>query len=692
MKNLCKMLLWQASPLSPKNLAKTVLLIPVLILFATLSAQNLLDRVKQNDANDDGRVTREEFRGPAEVFKRIDANNDGVIDADEMGRIPHTAGGSPTNSGGRAIPQNLEVLSNIAYAVQSEAQKLDLIRDKTRSPGPSPLVVFIHGGGWKSGDKRPFPALFEKLVEAGFVCASINYRLSGEAKFPTQAVDCKTAIRYLRAKSGEFGIDPERIGVWGSSAGGHLSAFLGATGDLETFKKGGDHISQSDRVQAVCDFFGPTDFLKMKGYLSRIDHMGEDSPESELLGGSVEKNPEAAKSASPLTYLDAGDPPFLIMHGDKDELVPISQSELLFEALKAKGVTSRFVVVTNGGHGFRGPEIEREVVDFFKITLAPTKIKLNGSAPAFPKGIFVSGPPTGPRGSSIVPELQNKDFVDGFLVRIGWKDLEKSRGQFDWTLLDSELETARKLGKKVALGIVNGPHAPTWLDEAGVPSVEITGRGRTTRTLVPWDPAHLSAWTNFVKQLGIRAGKHPSLALVHITHSTLNGFEMPLSFTPEQEQAWKGSGFTKEKWLTSWQAVITSFADAFPSTPLDVEVHPVFKDDSLPAAVVDYGFKKVPGRFGVFGAWWSDRNTAVYSGCFDLLKRAAGESFAAVQMVASQTPNRFGPPGGIGEGGLAKAFETGLFSGIRYFEVWETDLQNPELEPFFISMKKKCLE
>ncbi|MBL8994788.1 MAG: hypothetical protein JNM63_15685 [Spirochaetia bacterium] len=239
---------------------------------------------------------------------------------------------------------------------------------------------------------------------------------------------------------------------------------------------------------------------------------------------------------------------------------------------------------------------------------------------------------------------------------------------------------------------MNGPHAPRWLAVAGAQNVEITSRGRTSLIPIPWDPAYLAAWTNFVKNLGIHVRENPSLVLVHVTHATLNGFEMPLAFTPDEEKVWKERGFDAEKWLASWEGVIQSFANAFPRTPLDVEVHPVFRDDSLPRAVAEYGMTLVPGRFGVFGAWWSDKNTKVYSGVFSILQDAARRSFASAQLVASQTPNRFGPVGGIGEGGLAKAFETGLASGIRYYEVWETDLQNPELEAFFISMRKKCLE
>lgn len=681
------------------NFFHTIHFLPFAIFFLLASGllypQTLLERLKKDDANGDGAVTREEFRGPPEIFNRLDANGNGVIDAGEMNRA---AGQGRPQTRPQVDTQNLEFIKDIAYGQESRAQKCDVLKSKEGTAGPAPLVLFIHGGGWKSGDKAPFPPLLKTLAEQGFVCATVNYRLSGEAKFPAAVEDCKRALRFLRANSHTYGLDPKRVGVWGTSAGGHLAALLGTSGGQGSFAATGPHTNESDRVQAVCDFFGPTDFQKMKGHPSKIDHMGERSPEAEFLGGAVESVPDVVRRANPLTYIGPNTPPFLIMHGNQDEVVPMNQSQILFEALQKNAVSSRLIVVTNGGHGFSGPEIDREVVSFFKQTLGsmtPENYqippKASGTAPS-PRGIFVSGPPASSRSSSVVPALTSKNFVDGFLVRIGWKDLEPSPGQYDWSLLNREMEAAKKCGKKVALGIVNGPHAPAWLAASGVPQVEISARGRTSMIPVPWDPKYLSLWTNFIAQLGPQVWEHPSLALVHVTTSTLNGFEMPLAFTPDEERAWKGLGYDPTKHLSSWKTVIQAFVAAFPSTPLDVEVHPVFRDDTLAQGVADFGLGLAPGRFGIFAAWWSHRNTQVYSGSFAVLKEGARRGFASAQMVASQSPNRFGPAGGMGEGGLATAFDTGLASGIRYFEVWETDLQNPELESLFISTRTKCLE
>lgn len=225
----------------------------------------------------------------------------------------------------------------------------------------APLVVWVHGGAWKEGSKDRTPAL--SLRDQGYAVASINYRLSQHAVFPAQIEDCKAAIRWLRVHAREYGYNPDRIAVWGSSAGGHLVALLGTSGDVKEFDVGGNP-GVSSRVQAVVDFFGPTDFTQMSKFPGAMDHDSPKSPESELLGGPVQKNKDKAARANPITYVTADDPPFLIMHGDKDPLVPLNQSELLEAALKKAGVDVTFQVIKGAGHGFAGPEINAKVREF----------------------------------------------------------------------------------------------------------------------------------------------------------------------------------------------------------------------------------------------------------------------------------------------------------------------------------------
>jgi acetyl esterase/lipase len=244
-----------------------------------------------------------------------------------------------------------------------ERQKLDIyLPDQETYTKPVPMVVWIHGGAWRAGDKENCRS--RVFLEDGYAAASINYRLSHHAIFPAQIEDCKAAIRYLRANAKKYNIDPERIGVWGSSAGGHLVALLGTTSDVKGFDKD-SNLHVSSKVQAVCDFFGPTDFTRMNDFEGKMDHNTADSPESLLVGGPIQENKEACKRANPITYVSRNDPPFLIVHGDKDPLVPHNQSELLYESLMKADVDVKFHTVKGGGHGFRDVQVDRMVREFF---------------------------------------------------------------------------------------------------------------------------------------------------------------------------------------------------------------------------------------------------------------------------------------------------------------------------------------
>ncbi|OPZ22900.1 MAG: Carboxylesterase NlhH [candidate division BRC1 bacterium ADurb.BinA364] len=175
------------------------------------------------------------------------------------------------------------------------------------------------------------------------------------AAFPAGVHDCKAAIRWLRANADQYGVDPGRIGVHGSSAGGHLAALLGTSGGDAYLEGDGPNAEFSSAVQAVVDHFGPTDFLRMDDFLQPgwMVHLRPDSPESKWIGGFIAENAEKARLANPIAYVDPADPPILIVHGDKDSTVIFNQSELLFKALSKAGVQTKLVKVSNAGHGYR---------------------------------------------------------------------------------------------------------------------------------------------------------------------------------------------------------------------------------------------------------------------------------------------------------------------------------------------------
>ena len=236
-------------------------------------------------------------------------------------------------------------------------QALDLYVPEKPLEHDRPLLIYVHGGGWKGGDKASFPAKF--LLDRGYAVASVNYRLTDEAIFPAQIEDCKAAVRWLRAHASEYHINKDRIGVMGDSAGGHLVALLGTSGGVKELEGHvGKYLDVSSRVQCVVDWYGPTDmsvFFRQAKDENIFKPHPEKSPLAELFGGMPADKPDLVRLANPVAFVSPDDPPFLIQHGDKDTLVPVAQSEMLADALKKAGVEVEIVVIPGAGHGF-GPK------------------------------------------------------------------------------------------------------------------------------------------------------------------------------------------------------------------------------------------------------------------------------------------------------------------------------------------------
>jgi acetyl esterase/lipase len=263
------------------------------------------------------------------------------------------------------LSEKVEWVKDVTFGKGGDRDlKMHILRPKQTPAEPMPVVVWVHGGAWEGGNKESGVFLLAPLAERGYFCASIQYRLSSEAKFPAQIEDCKCAIRFLRAKAKEYNLDPERIGVWGGSAGGHLVALLGTSADVKELEGKGGWAGHSSKVHAVCDFCGPTDLIKIVG---KSD--GAKGPVGKLLGGAPAAKKELAVLANPITHVTRDDPPFLIVHGDKDTLVPLNQSEMLAEALEKAGVEVTLHVAKGQGHGLGGPEVARVVREFFDAQL-----------------------------------------------------------------------------------------------------------------------------------------------------------------------------------------------------------------------------------------------------------------------------------------------------------------------------------
>lgn len=266
----------------------------------------------------------------------------------------------------REAVTSMRTIKNVFYTgTKSPSQSMDIYLPEGPKD-PSPVIVWIHGGSWLSGSKEECPP--KLFVSSGFAAVSINYRLSPEAAYPAQLYDCKNAIYYLRLHAKELHIDPSRIGVWGASAGGHLAALLGTTGDLKSWESPGHKPGTTSQVQAVCDWCGPSDLRDMhRKVAEKKVTLAQVQPVYKLLANRV--TPDWLTAASPVSYVNQRTPPFLIMHGDKDATVPVDQSRYFHRVLKTRNVDSTLYVLKGAGHLISGPENARIVLEFFKRVL-----------------------------------------------------------------------------------------------------------------------------------------------------------------------------------------------------------------------------------------------------------------------------------------------------------------------------------
>lgn len=274
------------------------------------------------------------------------------------------AGGLPGGGGGMGMGQTFTAtpaFANVAYASASNTQKLDIYLPQ--GIGPFPVVVNFHAGGFKFGDKTSIPGkVGQALLDAGYAVVGINYRLSGEAPFPAAVLDARAAIRFLRANAAQYKLDPDRMAVFGQSAGGNIAAMVGTTGDGAPFDDASlGNASVSNRVKAVVNWFGPTDFGQMDAQAkaqgcSANDqtHSSASSFESAYLGATVASSPDLVAKANPITYIDAKDPPFLVQKGDQDCTVAVENTKMLADALKAAGAPVEYDSLAGTGHGDTG--------------------------------------------------------------------------------------------------------------------------------------------------------------------------------------------------------------------------------------------------------------------------------------------------------------------------------------------------
>ena len=283
------------------------------------------------------------------------------------------------------LPADIKMEKDIAYVEGGdEAQKLDIYLPQTASEKPMPLIVHIHGGGWRGGSKFPCPVA--AMVIKGYAVASVEYRFSQKAVFPAQIQDCQAAIRWLRAHAKQYNFDTDHLGAVGGSAGGHLSALVGTSGGKKAFPPIGGHLDESDRVQAVIDIYGPADFSTVvqqaaddKNVKNIFAFNTPSDPYSSLIGTQLDDKPKA-DAVSPVHYVSKDSPPFLILHGTHDTLVPYAQSVQFEAALKAQGVPVWLQTLPGSGHGgpaFGKPAVIQLMQTFFDKHLKGVEVEIS---------------------------------------------------------------------------------------------------------------------------------------------------------------------------------------------------------------------------------------------------------------------------------------------------------------------------
>lgn len=282
----------------------------------------------------------------------------------------------------RATALQVEVRFDQNYAGNNNPkQALDLFLPKDWKAGkPLPVVAFIHGGGWMAGDRRDMGIhLVNVAATRGYAVASIGYRLAPEAHWPEQIYDCKAAIRWLRAHAKELNLDTDRIAAWGHSAGGHLVALLGVTGDVKELEgKVGTNLQESSRVTCVLNVAGPSDLTQTL----IVDHEGKPLPGDDpavvgLIGGTMNDKLEETTLASPINYITADDAPILIIHGTKDERVAYNHATLLHDKLKQTGVSSLLIPMQDAGHSPGGNEVIQRMLKFLSRHLEGAEVEIS---------------------------------------------------------------------------------------------------------------------------------------------------------------------------------------------------------------------------------------------------------------------------------------------------------------------------
>ena len=291
-----------------------------------------------------------------------------------------------------------------------------------------------------------------------------------------------------------------------------------------------------------------------------------------------------------------------------------------------------------------------------------------------PSGIYVSAGPTNPTNSSVKQSNANFSFVKGVLVRINWADLEPSNDNFDWSLVQNQIDSANVYGKKISLAI--GAIIPNWLTDS-VQMVSYRFGNVTDSIVVPWDSIFMNKWADLIQNIGNQFNADTTISLVYITNSSFNGFEMqlPSTVTP----SWSSLGYTDQKMIDSWKSAIDAFNTSFPGHFLSNDYHPINGSNIPTDSIYQYAVQTIGTRYGASAWWWSQNNTSVYPSQYQVLQNSALSSFATVQVARNGTNDS----DLLGAGGLQGTLQQAISDNICYWEIWEIDIKNSHFHSLF---------
>ena len=592
--------------------------------------------LQRHDANADGQVTEAEFQGKPRMFQRFDLNGDGVISVTEFKQVRQDRSANNDKQEHRranlTVPDGVKMIRDLEYAkVDGMPLRLDLYLPQTAHP---PLFVWIHGGGWARGDKADINPSIIELTRDGFAVASLNYRLGGVSLHPKQVQDLKGAIRWLRANSGQYGYDAEQIAVGGGSAGGHLALLLGLSGGVAELEGDvGGNRKESSRVQAIVDLYGPSD----------LEAYAKANPKFQR-----RKTDELLRSASPLQYLSADDPPLLVMHGEQDPVVPVAQSQRLHERYVQAGLDAELHILPGAGHGgrpFKDRQTYQWIRQFLQKHLGETAVhepttgnravevgkRVSASEQGVERPVPVStdqqaklhgfhwmiGPRAGLEGSQqqferllqvIDRNLSNNPYITGVYIIYHWRLLEPVQGQLDFTRLDRVIERVRQHGRYYKLAINPGIYSPDWLYAKGAQAFDTLGSNPARKQIyqqhirmpVPWDPVFQANYFDALAKVAQRYRDDRHFRAVTLTVATFMSPEWHLPKSSDDLRQWQGLGDYPQRLEQTWEQGIDRFAAIFPNQILVLEAssNPLGLKQ-LGDAVVQHGVTRYAGRFAV---------------------------------------------------------------------------------------------